>query len=463
MSSSSSSVHEEEGRNSAAIELSEHDESIISRLSSPLLPAEALSKYFCFCIPMEWVILPEEGKAVAVKNGMLGTIFLLLNSMIGSGILVQPYMYSKTGILLAFFEYFVVSVMLYQGVQMLVRCAELKDNYDFTDIVNKILGVKWGYFLDISVTLNNLGALISYVLIIGTLLKSVVGGDGNHWWNNIVFLSIMPIAMFTVPLCLIRNFGHLAVAAYFSIGIIASCMGLIFIAGPIHATKYDVASNGDYNLGSPIGAFQTLGDIVYALGFITAALPGYKGLKDKSVRRFALVTKSTMVAGLVMCLSTGLVGYLCFKDDVEQNILENFEGIAGKIFKIALAVHLILFIPGDFVIFRMSLYKLLELGDATTVSNFVFISSTIGSFSVIVFCAILLQVYYNGNALNLVIDVTGGFAGSIIYFIIPGYLGMKVFKDDTTLHDGLTLHNQGVLLCVGGSAIVVIVLIFVFL
>lgn len=74
---------------------------------------------------MEWVVTPEEGHEVTVDNSRLSTVLLLLNTMIGSGILVQPYMFSQTGIIIAFFEYIIISQFLYRGIQMLVRSAEL--------------------------------------------------------------------------------------------------------------------------------------------------------------------------------------------------------------------------------------------------------------------------------------------------------------------------------------------------
>ena len=82
----------------------------------------------------------------------------------------------------------------------------------------KELGTRWGTVLDTCILLNNSGAVLSYVLIIGTLVQSVLGGDNGQWYTNIAFVTVIPIMVFTVPLCLIRNFGHLAIVAYFSIG-----------------------------------------------------------------------------------------------------------------------------------------------------------------------------------------------------------------------------------------------------
>ena len=168
-----------------------------------------------------------------------------------------------------------------------------------------------------------------------------------------------------------------------------------------------------------------------------------------------------MVIGTLMCMTTGLVGYLCFQNNTEQNILENFNTPLGAVFKMGLAIHLILFIPGDFVILRMSLYKMFDM-DPLTVSNMNFIGTTLGGITTITICAIMMQLYYGGNALNIVVDFTGGVSGSIIYAIIPGILGMTLFKEDTSIHDGISLPLQCQLLIGFGSIVVVVVLTFMF-
>lgn len=55
-----------------------------------------------------------------VKNSNLSTIFLLLNTMIGSGILVQPYVFKMTGIIFVIIEYLLISWMIYEGIKLMM-------------------------------------------------------------------------------------------------------------------------------------------------------------------------------------------------------------------------------------------------------------------------------------------------------------------------------------------------------
>jgi hypothetical protein len=76
-----------------------------------------------------------------------------------------------------------------------------------------------------------------------------------------------------------------------------------------------------------------------ALGFIAASFPAYSAMETKTIREFASVSKSTIYIGVVMCATTGLFGYVCFRQTVEDNILLNFHGVAGGIFKVVRSVY----------------------------------------------------------------------------------------------------------------------------
>ena len=87
-----------------------------------------------------------------------------------------------------------------------------------------------------------------------------VTGNCGEWYCNIVFLTVIPVTLFTVPLCLLRNFGHLAIASYISILVIALIIGLVLIGGPIESVHDKNGNN--YNLGSWIGSVNTIGILV---------------------------------------------------------------------------------------------------------------------------------------------------------------------------------------------------------
>lgn len=62
--------------------------------------------------------------------------------MIGSGILVQAFIFKKTGIVAAFFEYLIVGLMTYTGVHLMIRAAEHVQIFEYSELANEAMG--WG-------------------------------------------------------------------------------------------------------------------------------------------------------------------------------------------------------------------------------------------------------------------------------------------------------------------------------
>jgi amino acid permease len=387
--------------------------------------------------------------------------------MIGSGIIVQGYVFAESGIIAAIFEYIIISFMIYTGIEMIVRCAQHKSIFDYAELAQAVFPPEFhgAAIIDACMVITNAGALLSYILVIGSLMVDIVGtfssctGDddsGRHgsWFCNIGFLTVLPIVFFTVPLCLIRKFGHLAIISYFSITVIAAVMFLVIIGGPIRHQDFpddDSNENHQIKLGSFVGSIKTIGDIVFALGYVTAAFHSYNAMEVKTVKNFSNVALYTTIIGAIMCFFMGLAGYLSFGANTQTNILMNFPGVIGAVFKVLLVVHLILYIPGDFVILRAALWRLFGT-DVEKQSNTSFLLVTLATILTITFIAIMLQLYSNANNLGVVVDITGGVAGSVLYFIAPGLAAMRLFPDDKLVY----YRSMGI--AVFGFAIVVLVI-----
>lgn len=404
-------------------------------------------KYLCFCIPLAWITVPEDPEAVKPRNSELSTVFLLLNYMIGSGIVVQAFVFREAGIIVTCFEYAAVAVMNYAGVHLIVRCAEEVQVFDFSETTTAILGPRGAVAVDVSIVIAGAGSLLSYVLIIGTLFQQVVGScDGGYC--NIGFLTVVCIYTLTAPLCLMRNFGHLAIASYFSIAVISATIMLVLVGGPQLGPV-----PGSYNMGSFVGAVSTVGDIVFALGYTTATFHAYNGMADKSVKGFSNAAALTTAAGAAMCFVTGLVGYISFGSDTMTNILENFKGAVGSTFKTFVIIHLLLYIPSDFVIMRQSLLKLFNV-DVALLPNASFLLISFLLLTVIVFIGVMLQLFAtSSNNLGIVVDITGGVAGSMLYFVIPALCAMTLFKEKSA-----HVYCQGCALLFCGVAIIALVI-----
>jgi amino acid permease len=384
-----------------------------------------------------------------IDNSYMHTVLLLLNTMVGIGILFQAHVFREAGIIVTLVEYGVVGYVNWTGCMVLMQCSEHRQVRDYSGLATSILGPTGGLVSDICIAIGQCGGLLAEILITGTLLTDIFQ-HCSQWYCSIEFLTILPVLGVAVPFCLIREFGHLAEIAYISIGIIVLMILFVVIGGPME----DNSGSGNHNLGDAIGAIKTIGTIIFALGYVTGFFPSYQALKLQTTENFQDVFTTATVVGIAMCLTTGLAGYLSFTSDTETIILENFDGTAGGVFKFLYVIHILLYMPGDFVIMRDSLLKLtgqkvVELSDSA------YFLWTLCLFGAVTTLALILQATVRGSGGVVgVISVTGGVVGSVVYFIIPGLCGAHVFTADSADF----MHAKSLGLIVFGVAVIAIVL-----
>jgi sodium-coupled neutral amino acid transporter 11 len=72
------------------------------------------------------------------------------------------------------------------------------------------------------------------------------------------------------------------------------------------------------------GVFQAVGVISFAFVCHHNSLLIYGSLKTPTMDRFAKVTHYSTGISMVACMTMALVGYLCFGDKTQGNVLNNF-------------------------------------------------------------------------------------------------------------------------------------------
>lgn len=385
------------------------------------------------CLPVDW-IESYEYTEFDKKNSFPSVVILLLNSMIGSGILVQAYVFKESGIFNTAFVYLVVGFVSYFGASLIARAADCQSLYDVSMLVEKAYGSQGMFWYDLSVCAGNLGSLLSYFLIISTLTVDIVETatnttsiDGEEWIKVGVTIGCF---LFMLPLCLIRNFGHLYYISYISIATIVGTILMVMITSIFSVGIGSTDDAGrDLNLGSAFGTFKTIGSVVFAFGYVQNLLFVNTSAEEelREVSAFDNAIKLTNMIGVILCFLIGFFGYLAFRGDTMSDLLENYDiGAFGIIVKIPFIIHLVLYIPGDFLVFRYSLLKLMGLS-MSSISDGIYYTITAVSLIVTVTASLLLQVYCsNSSSLSLVLEITGGLAGSAIGFIFPALVAMRL-------------------------------------
>jgi sodium-coupled neutral amino acid transporter 11 len=356
--------------------------------------------------------------ALNPQNSAILTTFLLLNTMIGSGILNQPFVFKESGLLGGILGFIIASIATWTGLLCLTAAGVKEDVLEYSGLARRAFDKNGERLVDIAIIVLTVGSQLGYILVVGTTLSSLL----DSWGCGAVvcsdyFTTIISVAIFVTPVCLFRHFGHLAWLSLFSIGAIVAVLLLVLIAGPIKH-KESHASN-DYRVFSILGTIKSTGSIIFALACATANFQAYITTEKRAqnLRSWSQVTGVAVLAGSLMCITMGVAGYLSFGTDTDGMILDNFEQHGYDFFKVMVVTHLILYIPVNFVIMRYSIVKIcsgLRSESLNTTTHTIITLSLLFAVTGVVLL-LLAAGLASGDAFALILNITGGIGGMTEY------------------------------------------------
>eukprot|EP01031_Cornospumella_fuschlensis_P048213 gene48213-59050_t len=104
--------------------------------------------------------------AMNPKNSAYLTGFLLLNTMIGSGILNQPYVFRESGVLGGLIGFVLASVATWTGLLCLTAAGIKEDVLEYSNLAKRAFE-NWGERLvDISIICLTFGSQLGYILVV---------------------------------------------------------------------------------------------------------------------------------------------------------------------------------------------------------------------------------------------------------------------------------------------------------
>uniref|UniRef100_A0A8C9W7Z4 Sodium-coupled neutral amino acid symporter 2 n=1 Tax=Scleropages formosus TaxID=113540 RepID=A0A8C9W7Z4_SCLFO len=304
------------------------------------------------------------------------SVFNLGNAIMGSGILGLSYAMANTGIALFVILLVAVSIFSLYSVHLLLKTANEGGSVVYEQLGYKAFGMPGKLAASCSITMQNIGAMSSYLYIVKyelpTVIQAFLGTKENagEFYLNGDYLVVVVSLLVILPLSLLRNLGYLGYTSGFSL----LCMVFFLIVviykkfqipcplpleqDAVNATlnhtisqvsahiQEHVKNATDYsnNVCAP-KYFVFNSQTVYAIPILTfafvchpAVLPMYDELKDRSRRKMQAVANVSFLAMFIMYLLAALFGYLTFHENVEPELLHTY----SMVYKFDVALLIVL-------------------------------------------------------------------------------------------------------------------------
>ncbi|XP_040445685.1 sodium-coupled neutral amino acid transporter 3 isoform X3 [Falco naumanni] len=292
------------------------------------------------------------------------SVFNLSNAIMGSGILGLAYAMANTGIILFLFLLTAVALLSSYSIHLLLKSSGIVGIRAYEQLGYRAFGTPGKLAAAIAITLQNIGAMSSYLYIVKSEVPLVIQTFLNleekttDWYMNGNYLVILVSVTIILPLALMKQLGYLGYASGFSL----SCMVFFLISviykkfqipcplpeqegnltGSLNATAI---STSDYQNGYTVlqapeqgtcnPSFFTLNSQtaytipIMAFAFVChpEVLPIYTELKDPSKKKMQCISNISIMVMYLMYFLAALFGYLTFYGQVESELLHTYNKV----------------------------------------------------------------------------------------------------------------------------------------
>jgi amino acid permease len=277
-----------------------------------------------------------ESQSVAWNTGRTripGSVVILMNAILGGGILGMAFSASRAGYILFPLLLFVMGALAFFGLHLLVDLATVYQTASYETLGQLIWGRLGRVATVLAVLVQNTGALISYVVIIGDIAPPVALQLLQHLplsHNVLAILTSRPflilfVMAFVSPVAFVPKIGFLQYTSFLSIG--CACVFVLVIVGDC---VYEVGFEGSQQI--PVlepfilssSTFFLIPMIAFSFVCHTTVLPVYRELKNPSSGRMHIVAVAAFVICWCMFFIAGLGGYLQFGGNTKGDLLLNY-------------------------------------------------------------------------------------------------------------------------------------------
>ncbi|RYO81207.1 hypothetical protein DL763_008653 [Monosporascus cannonballus] len=265
------------------------------------------------------------------KSGLRPAFMNMANSIIGAGIIGQPYAFKEAGLLAGVALLLALTVVVDWTIRLIVVNSKLSGASSFQGTVEHCFGRPGLVAISVAQWAFAFGGMVAFAVIVGDSIPYVFRAIWPEL-RGVPVLGLLAdrravIVIFVVgvsyPLTLYRDIAKLAKASTLAL----TSMVVILATVIVQSVLAPPEARGSFStplLTVNSGIFQAVGVISFAFVCHHNSLLIYGSLKTPTLDRFATVTHYSVGVSTLACLAMALAGFLAFGDRTRGNVLNNF-------------------------------------------------------------------------------------------------------------------------------------------
>jgi sodium-coupled neutral amino acid transporter 11 len=361
------------------------------------------------------------------KSNLKMAFMNMANSIIGAGIIGQPYAVKQAGLIGGIALLIVLTIVIDWTIRLMVTNAKMTGTDTFQATVKHCFGKPGLIAISLAQCVFAFGGSMAFCVIIGDTIPHVVNAvfPSLHDLpvvgilarrNSIIIIVTMAISL---PLALNRNITKLAKASGLALISMLVIVLTVVIRGP------QIGGGPDAKFTVPlltvnVGIFQAISVISFAFVCHHNSLIIFDSLKTPTMDRFALVTHLSTSVSMVACMIMGIGGFLVFKDKTLGNVLNNFsaDDTMANIARFCFGLNMLTTLPLEIFVCRQVLWIYFVPGREPTTREHAIITITL----VVAAMSVSLLTCNLGAILELV----GASSACTMAYILPPMCFLKL-------------------------------------
>uniref|UniRef100_A0A672KAA2 Sodium-coupled neutral amino acid transporter 4-like n=1 Tax=Sinocyclocheilus grahami TaxID=75366 RepID=A0A672KAA2_SINGR len=369
------------------------------------------------------------------------SVFNLSNAIMGSGILGLSFAMANTGIILFVILLLGVAILSLYSVHLLLMTAKEGGSLIYEKLGERAFGWPGKMAAFGSITLQNIGAMSSYLFIVKYELPEVIRAflrleeNSGEWYMNGNYAVVLVSIGIILPLSLLKNLGYLGYTSGFSLSCMVFFLGVLIYKKTILPCPlpffYQHESNMSVNGSEALGLYSLQN--ASALAYISDAQPDphapvldpLHSAVHRSRRKMQTVSNLSILAMLVMYLLSALFGYLTFYDHVEAELLHTFTKVYKfdtmlLLVRLAVLTAVTLTVPIVLFPIRSSVITLCFAGKEFSWIRHFLIAAAILAFNnlLVIFVPTIRDIF----------GFIGSSAATMLIFILPAAFYLRLVK-----------------------------------
>ncbi|KAB8336961.1 hypothetical protein FH972_021265 [Carpinus fangiana] len=257
-------------------------------------------------------------KEAGPKKGAAGTVFILLKSFVGTGVLFLPRAFLNGGMLFSLITLLAVSLLSYYCF-LLLTTSRLKLKGSFAQMGEMTYGPVMRFLINTSLVVSQMGFASAYIVFTSENLQAfILAVSKCKTFIDIRLMILMQLIIF-LPLSLYRNLNNISYIVYIA--------DIFIVLGLVYLYYFDIATLVGRGGVADIAMFNSkswplfIGTAIFTFEGIGLIIPIQDGMKKPA--QLPAVLGGVMIIITVIFVSMGALAYAAFGSKTETVVLLN--------------------------------------------------------------------------------------------------------------------------------------------